>query len=464
MKELRINRPTGSGKKKGGMLLILFAFFLTATAFTQKRDSLGQPAVNAFSIQQCIDYAKKNNGQIKNAILDLKIQVQDNKATTAGALPTLSASANFTDYFDIPTTLLPGIFLNPPQQGFFPVQFGTKYNASGAVTLQQTLFDGQVFVGLQARKASIDYRLKGIDITEETIRANIYKVYYQLVVSKTQVEQLDANIEKLQALAHVNSEMFKNGFAERIDIDRTNVQLANLQTERDKVISSVNNGYLGLKLLIGMPIRDSLILTDQVTEDKIKEGLLNEADYKYTDRNDYQLLMLGKTLGEYNIKRYKLSHIPVLNFTGVYNKNAQRSIFDFGSGNWFTTSYIGFNLNIPIFEGFKKTANEEKARLQLQQTQNQLENLQLSIDNDVKQAANNFHQAIRTLDYQKQNMQLADQVYGQSKKKYEAGTGSTIDITNAQSDLRVAQSNYISAMYDAIIAKIDYLKAIGKLP
>ena len=437
--------------------LFLFINFVT---YAQRADS-----VHAFSIQQCIDYAKQHNAQVKNALLDYKIQQQDNRATTALALPSVTGNAGLTDYLQIPTTLLPGEFFGQPAGTYIPVKFGTKYNANTGVTLQQTLFDGQVFVGLQARQTSLDYRQKNVDITEESIRANVYKVYYQLVVSKTQMQQLDANIDRAKNLLHVNTEMLKNGFAEKIDADRTSVQLANLETEKAKVQASINNGYLGLKFLMGMPVQDSLTLTEDITEDKIKEGLLNEGLYKYTDRNDYQYLELGKKLNEYNVKRYKLSYIPVLSLTGNYSKQAQRTKFNiFGSGDWFTTSYIGLNLSVPIFDGFQKDANIKKAKLQLQQTQNMIDNLKISIDNDVMQATNNFRTAIGTMDYQKKNMQLAEQVYNQAQKKYEAGTGTNLDITNAQSDLRIAQSNYVSAMYDAIIAKIDYLKAIGKLP
>ena len=82
--------------------------------------------------------------------------------------------------------------------------------------------------------------------------------------------------------------------------------------------------------------------------------------------------------------------------------------------------------------------------------------------NEVETAKNNFQTAITNLDFQKQNMELAESVYNQTKKKYEAGTGDQIEIINAETDLRTAQTNYLSAMYNAIIAKVDYLKAIGK--
>ena len=170
-------------------------------------------------------------------------------------------------------------------------------------------------------------------------------------------------------------------------------------------------------------------------------------------------------MNAYNIKRYKLSQIPTLNFNANYSKQAQRTAFDFfkRSGDWFTTSFIGLNLNIPIFRGFSARAKIAGARLALQQTQNQLEAQKISIENDVEVAKNNFTTAIATMDYQKKNMALAETVYDQTKKKYEAGTGSSTEINTAQVDLKTAQTNYISALYDAIIARIDFLKATGKL-
>src|SRR6202000_3458238 len=105
------------------------------------------PQLHEFSLTQAIDFATKNSVFVKNALLDYQIQVQSNRATTSQALPQISGNLGWTDYIQIPTTVLPGELLSPPQPGtYFPVKFGTQYNTSAGVTLTQILFDGQVFV------------------------------------------------------------------------------------------------------------------------------------------------------------------------------------------------------------------------------------------------------------------------------------------------------------------------------
>jgi outer membrane protein TolC len=145
-----------------------------------------------------------------------------------------------------------------------------------------------------------------------------------------------------------------------------------------------------------------------------------------------------------------------------YNYIRQANKFGFG-GRWNPSSLIGINISVPIFSGFAKDARIDKAKLQLQQTVNSMEALKLSIDREVQQAVNNYRNALATLDNQKRNMELAQQVYDQTRLKFQSGIGSNTEISTAQSDLSVAQNNYILATYDAINAKIDFLKATGKL-
>lgn len=444
--------------------LMTLALWCVSLLFYQQLTAQTPSTVNTFSVEQCAAYAAKNNVQVKNALLAIQVQKETNRGITAAALPSITGSTGVTDYINIPVSLVPGEFFGQPAGSFIPVRFGTKYNANAGIQLQQLLFDGQVFVGLQARAASIDYQTKNAQITEEAIKTNIYKIYYQLVVAKSQVGLLDANIALLEKLKHDVGEMYKNGFVEKLDIDKLNVQYSNLQTEKMKVLNSIEMGYLGLKTLMGMPVKDSLILTDTITDDNIKEGSLSDSTFQYADRKDYQLMQTVKKLNEYNIKRYRLSYIPTVSLSGAFTKQAQRTKFTFfEKGDWFTTSFIGLNINIPIFDGFYKDAKIKQSKIELRQVENTIESLKINADAEVQQSIIKFRSAILTMDAQKKNMQLAEQVYNQTKKKFEAGTGSNTEINTAQTDLKAAQTNYISALYDAVIAKVDYLKATGKL-
>ena len=436
------------------LMLSLITFAGIATAQTK----------NEFSIAQCVEFANKNNLQVKNSLLTIKSQEAINKEVTASALPTVTATVGGVNYLELPVSLLPGEIFGGAAGSFIPVRFGTKFNANASLQLQQLLFDGQVFVALQARRATIELQQKSAEVTEEMIKTNIHKIYYQLVVSKTQIALLDANIERLQKLEHDSKELYKNGFVEKLDLDKIAVQIANLQTEKLKASNGIELGYIGLKTLMGMPVKDTLVLTDKISEDQITTDVANNQDYAYTDRKEFQAVSLGKKLNEYNIKRYQLSYLPTIAMSGAFTKNAQRNQFNFfKGGDWFTTSFVGLNISAPIFDGFARKARITKAKIDLQQTENQLQNLRLTIDAEVTQAKMNFATAISTLNYQKKNMQLAESVYAQTKKKYEIGTGSNMEITAAQTDLVTAQSNYIGAMYSASIARVDYLKATGKL-
>ena len=440
--------------------LFLVTVFFASTAFAQE-----QKTIHAFSLADAVGYAQKNNLQVKNALLDIDIQIQTNKEIASAALPSLNSSLGGTDFLTIPTSLLPGQIFGGAAGTFIPVQFGTKFNANYGANFNQILFDGQVFIALQARATSLDWKRKNAALTEENIKANIYKIYYQLSASKTQLNILDANIERLQKLANDAAVMYKNGFAEKLDVDKVNVQLNNLETEKLKANNSVTIGFMGLKMLMGMPVKDSLVLTDVINENNLSTDVLFEDNFEYGIRKDFQYLTTIKKLSEFNIKRYQLSFLPTITMNGAYTKNAQRTKFDFfdKKGSWFETALIGLNLNFPLFNGGARVAKVNKAKLELQQVDNQMNALKNNIDNELSQAKLNYMSSVATVNFQKKNMQLAENVYSQTKKKFEAGAGSNTEISAAQADLVTAQNNFMNALYAALISKVDLLKASGKL-
>ena len=440
---------------------------------------------NEFTARQAVDYGLKNAVQVKNALLDIKIQQQVNREITAAAYPQLNGSINTTHFYNIAVQTLPnfispsvyqvlkdqgvkdgtGNIITSPAGGFGNInaQFGVPWSASGGLDVSQLLFDGQVFVGLQARRSAIELSTKYAEVTSEQIKANIYKIYYQLVVGSSQLASLQANIERFEKLLHDTKEIYKNGFAEKLDVNKVVVQLNNLKTEKDKVLQQLEAGNAGLKFLMNMPQKEVLALTDSLTDDVLKSNILDES-YNYNDRKEIQLLTVASKLNAYNVKRYNLSRIPTIAAFGSYSKNAQRQSFNFfNKGDWFTTSLIGLKISVPIFDGFARRARIENAKLTLEKSNNNLQQGKESMDNDVVQARIKMKSAILTADNQKQNIQLAEDVFNTTRKKYDQGLGSNQEIYNAQTELKVAQTNYYSALYDAITAKIDYLKAVGKL-
>ncbi len=452
---------------KTRIIQIVLAGMLTGVCFianAQQKNTV--PQTHAFTAKEAVDYSLQNAVQVKNALLDIQLQRQQNKQITAAAFPQINGNASLTDYLSIPTSLIPAEFTGGPAGTYFPIKFGTKYNTTYGVDLQQLLFDGQVFVGLMARKASIKNSQLAADITKEQIKANVFKIYYQLVVGQRQIGTLDANIANYEKLLHNTKEIYKNGFAEKLDVDKVQVQLSNLQTEKLKAQNQIDAGKEGLKFLMNIPQQDQLILTDTLSDEELKSDILDE-NYNYEYRKEFQQLETAMDLGAFNVKRYKLSKIPTVSVSANWNQNAQRTQFNFLKGGssypWFSTSFITFRIAVPIFDGGARNANIATAKLNLLQMNNNLEQLKSSIDNDVAHSRINMKSAILTMDVQKKNIALAQQVYNSTKLKYEQGLGSNQEISTAQADLVTAQNNYYSSLYDAIIAKIDFLKAVGKL-
>jgi len=441
--------------------------------------------VRSFSAKQAVDFAMENAIEVKNALIDIQIQKQSNREITALAYPQLNGSIGGTHYIDIPVTTLPN-FISPsvynvlinngvvdgggnpiqfPAGGFGSVaaQFGTAWNANGGLDISQILFDGQVFIGLKARTAAITLATQSAAVTKEQIKANVYKLYYQLIVGKKQATSIDANIERFENLLKDTKEIYKNGFAEQLDADKVEVQLNNLKTEKIKIESQLDIGNAALKFLINLPQKETLILTDSLNEDEIKSISLTDS-INFKNRAEYQQLSTVLKLNNYNIKRYQYSKIPTLAAFGSYSKNAQRNSFNFfEKGDWFTTSIVGIKMTVPIFDGNARNARIQKAKLELLKTKNTMKKLEEGIEFEVNNASMKMKSALIILANQKANTALAEKVYNTTKLKYDQGLGSNMEIYNAQAELKVAQNNLYAALYDAIIAKIDFQKANGTL-
>ena len=124
---------------------------------------------------------------------------------------------------------------------------------------------------------------------------------------------------------------------------------------------------------------------------------------------------------------------------------------------------FGLTLNIPIFDGFGNKHRIDEAKLNLQITKNNISNAERGIDMQVEAAITTLRNSLASLQSQAENIDLAQEVAHSSQLKFTQGVGSSLEVTSAETALLEAQTNYYTSLYTALIAKIDYQKALGTL-
>ena len=414
----------------------------------------------SFSLKQAIDYAQNHQNSILNARIDEDIAKNTVKQTIGIGLPQISGNANFQDFIKVPTNLLPGdIFGQPGVQ--IPVQFGVKYQSSAGLEINQLLFDGSYLVGLQASKTFKELSSKNLKRTRIETALAVTKGYYSVLVSNEQLSLLDVNLLRLRKSSNDTEAMFKNGFVEKIDVDRLKVLNNNLETERENVIRLLALNVNLLKFQMGMSLGSQLILTDSISGLQSDHIVAASDTSAYQNRIEYSLLQTQKKLNEFDLKRYKSQFLPSLSAFGSTSKIFQANNFSELYNRNFPTTVVGLRLSVPIVSGGIKLYQVRNAKLLILKTQNDLINLQNGINLEVEQSRTTYLNGLKSLDNQKRNMQLAQEVLRVTKIKYEQGVGSSIEVTIAETSLKEAQNNYINALYDLLINKVNMDKALG---
>jgi outer membrane protein len=453
-------------------IFTLLSLALLNVAISQKRYEL--------TVKEAVELAFTNVTAVKNASLDLQIQQAQNKEITGQALPQLTGTASMNRYLLLPKVLFPdasktGIYdvlikekLVPagtpiPAPGLFAISFFQPWNTSIGGTLSQLLFQPDVFVGLRARKTALNLSRANLDLIKEGVKDSAYRSYYAILIAQKQSEFLDGGVKRLQKLYHDDSIMFVNGFAEKLDLDKVQVQLTNLQTSQSVLNNSIKLAYAGLKYSIGISQKDTVILKEELSNEEVKRNVLTD-NFKYEDRKEIQAIGYSRQLQNLNVKRYQLGYFPTLSAFLSYTAQGQGQKFVTDNSTfWLKNSLIGLNLNLPIFDGFQRKYKIQQEKFTLQKVDNSIENLKQVIDLQKTASGESLKNTLLNLDAQQRNVKLAENVYNTTKKKFEAGIGSSFEVLQADNDWQTAQSNYFTGLYNAIIAKISYQSSLGKL-
>lgn len=462
-------------------------------------------AQTPYSLPQAIEYAMQNNTSIKNAQLDILNANARIGETRAVGLPQISAQAQLQHNFRIQQSILDGgtnvpflssgstdalaqhvyndlrqgergntyvsEYIPKPAQVLGPrdvvaFAFGLKNNAAASVTASQLLFNGSYFVGLQAARAYRQFSEKSLTSAKVTLVENVTKAYYGVLVNQERYDLLKVNVDRLEKLLNETREMNKNGFVEKIDVDRLEVQSNNLKVEVQNVERLLNLTLNALKFQMNMPLNENIVLTEKLADltNTTFTPVATET-VNYEQRTEYTLLQQQKQLNTLDLKNIQAGRYPTLGaaFTTGYAPAATRLQDIFQSDRWINYSYIAFQLNVPIFKGLSTNYQAQQKKIAIQKTENDIRQFQKVVDLQVQQSNVTLQNSLESLKMQKRNLDLATEVVRVTRIKYQQGVGSNIEVINAEASLKESQTNYYAALYDALIAKVDLDKATGDL-
>ncbi len=465
--------------------LLLALFFQLSLAQGQDGQSA---AGQTFTLEQSIAFALENNVLMKNATLDERIAEGKVKETRGIGLPQIDASVALRHNQKLPRFFGEKSASNPITSEFPGDEgdviamenfFQLRSSGDAGVTINQLIFNSSYLVGLQAANAYRDLAIKTTDQTREQLIQQVAKAYYTCVINKDRITLFTTNIARVDSLLATTSALFENGLAESIDVDRVRVTLNNLRVEQNKFVKLQEIAYQLLKFQMNYPMDKPIEVAGDIASISIDDNILNEyaANWDYAVRTDYRLLEANRRLQALDIKNKYAESLPSLsafanlgystqspNISGLFKTNSDiPDMGMIGPDKWYSYSAFGLTLNVPIFSGLQRTYRIQQAKLTMAKIDNSFSQLKAQIDLETRQAATNFLNAVESAEAQKENQELASNVARITKIKYEEGVGSSMEVIQAESDLREAQINYYNALYDALVAKIDLDKAYGKL-
>lgn len=424
----------------------------------------------SYSLADCINYAYMHQDSVKNAALDVQSAEYKVKETIGSGLPQVNGSVSFQDYIKTPTQVAPVFGQNfqiaNPNAPLVPLPFGpVKYTNNFGLQLNQLIYSGTFLVGLQAVKTFKELSQRSLIRSKIDINVNVTKAYYQALVNAEQIKLLDANVEQLKQTLDETIQQNKQGFVEKIDVDRLSVQYNNLVTNRDNVQRSLTLGYQMLKFQMGMPIDQDLTLTDKLSdvniESQIPQNTIDTAFYR--NRIEYKLLETNILLNQLDVKSKKANFQPSVAFVAGFGNVFQENHFKFLYDRNYYNSYIGLNINVPIFTGGQHLNQLRQSQISVLKAENDLHNAANGFKLQANSAQITFTNSIQSLNNQKRSRELALEVLRVSKIKYQQGVGSSIEVTQAQTDLESADNQYIQALYNALISKVDLDKAYARI-
>ena len=428
--------------------------------------SLAATAQN-YSLKQAVDYAIAHQVQVKNSQIDLQNASAKVNEIRAMGLPQVNGSLSLTNNLILQRVFIPARIFNPAaaEGELIAAKFGVDNAGFANVGLSQLVFDGTYLLGLKASSVYKDLAVKSVTQSKQQVAENVTKAYYGILVNEKRQSLLALNVARLDSLLKETRELNKQGFVEKIDVQRLDVQANNLRTELDNVNRLQELSYSLLKFQMGFPMEEPIKLSETLEKIELATFNTNAAgDFNYSNRIEYSILQTQENLAELDLKSIKAGYLPRLLLNANYGYNAGANGFsDLVTKPWFDNAAVTVALQIPIFDGYSKKYRAIQSANNLQKVRQSYNLLKSSIDLQRSQASITMKNALESMREQKANLELANEISRVTRVKYQNGVGSNLEVLNAETSIKESQANYFTALYNALIAKVEVEKANGTL-
>ncbi|MBT8223403.1 MAG: TolC family protein [Eudoraea sp.] len=430
--------------------IILLLFFALGMA---------QELPKRFSLDEAIAHALQNNYSAINAGRDIVDAQKQKWEVIATGLPQIDANISYQNQLKQPVSLIPAEFFGGEPGTFQPVVFSPPQSANATATVKQQIFDGSYIVGVQATRAFLDYSQNNKEKTDQEVRKGVVEAYGNVLLAYESVEIAERNIETLGKTLYETQKLFENGLGDEESVEQLQITLASLESGLKNAQRFEKITLQMLNLMMGLPIEHETELTenlDDLAKKQIDPGIL-DTDFDLENNVDYKLVFNLNEQRYYELKLAKSRALPTLNAFVNYSYFGFGDSFNFLNSDqeWFESSVLGFDLNIPIFSSLKRDASTNRARIAFEKAKTQLTETEEKIRLALDRAKSDYIFSIEEYDTKKKNLDLAERIEHKNQIKYAEGLASSFELRQAQTQLYTAQQEYLQAMVDVINRKTD---------
>jgi outer membrane protein len=412
--------------------------------------------VREFSLEEVQAFAVANSFETKKTQLDILAARKKLQETVASGLPQASSTMSYMNNLELTTMLIPNFFEGKFDEKI-PVQFGTQHNASLNLTVNQLIFNGSYFVGLQTSSIYRGLADQNHERTKMEVLKTVTDTYYLILVTEESEKILQASLTNLEKTHNEISELYKEGFVSETDVDLLQIAITKLKNGLQALQRQIGIAYSMLKFQMGLNLEEQIQLTEKLSDvlERVVAPYSRRPDFNLEDSVDYQLLKSQEQMSKMALKNEQMQLLPTVVAFYTFQLSAMRSAFNFFSADddWYRSQIVGLNVSIPIFKSGAQKARISQARLTLEQARNTREQVARGLLLQIESTRAALDTAHNSYANTKDNLNLSSKVYDKTLIKYKEGVASSMDLTQAHNGFLAAQNEYIQSISQLLQAQ-----------